>query len=59
MMGARKPNMDGPGSRINVSGIPYDPKRHAKLKEYCDERGMRIGVAYGEAMDQWMKRRGI
>lgn len=58
-MGARKPNDDVPGNRITVSGIPYDPKRHAKLKEYCNEKGMRVAVAYGKAMDQWMRRRGI
>lgn len=59
-MGRRMPNGDtDAGSRYTVNNVLLAPELYARLRAWCDDHDMRIGVLVGKAIAEWMKREGL
>jgi len=60
MGGSRKPIGDTePSSAFNVNRVPFDGTDYKRIKEWCDKRGMRLGVLVARLLREWMESEGI
>ena len=60
MSGVRKPVGDTePSSMFNVNHVPFDGAEYRRIKAWCGERGMRLGVLVARLLREWMEKEGI